>query len=262
MIDTHDLHPELAALIRELERLAAADGIFPSRASGARGFRRQAQLLRTWQLDRTPDKREARAAGIVAKPAPMGLSRHHPFYGGKSAAVAGLDEERPMSSHRIDDLDPEMQPSARRVEERMNIEIAASLHRPITGRITITRRDPADQAVLYDKGRKTVGELCTRTYCNLCGDGGLGHIVTNAKPGSSYHEYGRAFDVMLFENGKLTKAIRDGTDPAWQIYGAIVESEGLCWGGKWRKPDLPHAEMHPPGLGCRDAATLRPPEIA
>lgn len=164
-----------------------------------------------------------------------------------------------MPSRKIEDLRPEFQVKASVIINRANAEIGASLGRPITAVVTMTKRSTEEQAALYAKGRTTIGSLCTRTVCQDCGPGGHGHTVTNGKPGHSYHEYGLAFDVMLLDNGKVIARIED---PAWAMFGKIVDSERLCWGGHWMQQDGPHVEMHPAGMGCRDAAKLRPAEVA
>ena len=60
-----------------------------------------------------------------------------------------------------------------------------------------------------------------------------------ARPGTSIHETGRAYDVYIMDgNGDR---IVDGSHPAYQRVGEIGESLGLTWGGRWRpRPDMPH----------------------
>jgi len=83
-LDLADLHPDLAEKVRELQARAATEGIYFVKTSGARGFAKQATLYTAYQ--RSP--KDARTKyGVVAKPAPMGLTRHHPYFGGKAAAV-------------------------------------------------------------------------------------------------------------------------------------------------------------------------------
>lgn len=66
-----------------------------------------------------------------------------------------------------------------------------------------------------------------------------GKIVTNAKGGASFHNYGVAFDFCPVVKGKL----------AWKNtklftkVGELGESIGLSWGGRWKRfKDLPHFE--------------------
>ena len=86
----------------------------------------------------------------------------------------------------------------------------------------------AEQNALYAKGRTAPG-----------------NVVTNARAGDSWHNYGLAFDV-VFDNGR--------GDPTWEEYdmnknglddwdeiGKIGSSIGLEWGGYWTGfLDRPH----------------------
>jgi len=66
-------------------------------------------------------------------------------------------------------------------------------------------------------------------------------VVTNARPGDSFHQYGLAFDVVpVAYKGML------GWNPAgplWERIGSIGESLGLTWGGRWGTKDRPHFEL-------------------
>ena len=88
-----------------------------------------------------------------------------------------------------------------------------------------TLRDYAEQGHLYAKGRTEPGP-----------------IVTNAKPGYSWHNFGLAFDVaFLTPEGKIT------WDGPWDALGKLGEELGLIWGGNFKKlKDRPHFEYHPP----------------
>jgi peptidoglycan L-alanyl-D-glutamate endopeptidase CwlK len=70
-----------------------------------------------------------------------------------------------------------------------------------------------------------------------------GKIVTNAKGGESYHNYGLAFDfALLNEDGSVNWNV----DKKWHRVGTIGKSLGLEWGGEWEKGqkggfvDYPH----------------------
>ncbi len=93
--------------------------------------------------------------------------------------------------------------------------------------ITCTQRDATpDQALLYAEGRTAPG-----------------HIVTDAPPGESAHNYGLAFDVVGLRNGKC---VWDSSDPLWQQIGAIGVAVGLEWAGSPGFPfkEFPHFQ-HP-----------------
>lgn len=110
-------------------------------------------------------------------------------------------------------LDPRVVPAALRMLE---------LGR---GVLTLTsgRRTFEEQAALYAQGRTAPGA-----------------IVTYAKPGTSYHETGLAFDV-------ARETLQGPAWPAdgawWSVVGELGESLGLTWGGRFPHPDAPHFEL-------------------
>ena len=72
-----------------------------------------------------------------------------------------------------------------------------------------------------------------------------GTIVTNAKGGSSYHNFGLAIDFVLIKGGYDTKADldKDGTAD-WMEVVAIAKMLGFEWGGDWERfIDKPHFQM-------------------
>jgi peptidoglycan LD-endopeptidase CwlK len=82
----------------------------------------------------------------------------------------------------------------------------------------------------------------------------LGPSVTQAAPFESYHQHGLAADVGFLRDGRI---VISEADPwamrAYERYGAIAESIGLHWGGRWRTLlDYGHVEL-------RRAAAVRPP---
>ena len=79
--------------------------------------------------------------------------------------------------------------------------------------ITSTLRDKESQAALYAQGRTTPGK-----------------IVTNAKAGQSFHNYGCAFDFVPLINGK---AQWEDTK-LFERCGVIAEKQGLEWAGRWK----------------------------
>lgn len=96
-------------------------------------------------------------------------------------------------------------------------------------------RTPGEQAVLYARGRTLPGK-----------------IVTNARPGRTWHNLGRAYDVAIVEDGQI---IWDS--PAYNRVGALGKSLGLVWGGDFSsiRGDLGHFEYHP-GLTLERARAL------
>lgn len=76
---------------------------------------------------------------------------------------------------------------------------------------------------LYAKGRTTSGP-----------------IVTNAPGGSSYHNYGLAFDFAMITNGNDDYVV----GPNWMKVVSIMESHGMTWGGTFASiQDDPHFEQ-------------------
>lgn len=90
----------------------------------------------------------------------------------------------------------------------------------ITLRISQALRTMEEQQSLYDLGRTKSGS-----------------IVTNAKPGSSYHNYGLAVDLVVMVDGKLDWNYDMGKLVTYAI------KHGIAWGGNWKKfKDKPHFE--------------------
>lgn len=89
-------------------------------------------------------------------------------------------------------------------------------------KITSGLRTFEEQDNLYAKGRTSSG-----------------NIVTNARAGSSYHNFGLAFDVVEIVNGS---AIWD--NPNWKEIGNLGKKYGFEWGGDWTGfVDKPHFQF-------------------
>ena len=79
-----------------------------------------------------------------------------------------------------------------------------------------------EQNALYAKGRTAPG-----------------NIVTRAKGGESYHNYGLAFDVYYTSNGSID--LKTAIKPE---VAKIGEEYGLEWGGSWADfKDFPHFQL-------------------
>lgn len=74
--------------------------------------------------------------------------------------------------------------------------------------------------------------------------------ITRAKGFQSYHQFGLAADIAFKRNGKVVISERDPwAMRAYQLYGAVAESVGLTWGGRWTSiQDYGHSEYRMPGL--------------
>ena len=88
-------------------------------------------------------------------------------------------------------------------------------------RVTEGFRSYERQNELYEQGRTTPGS-----------------IVTNAKGGESYHNFGVAFDVVFREKGY------DAPQKDWERLGQFGKILGLSWGGDWTGfVDRPHFQF-------------------
>jgi D-alanyl-D-alanine carboxypeptidase-like protein len=91
--------------------------------------------------------------------------------------------------------------------------------------VTSALRTFAEQAELFAQGRTKPGK----------------GIVTNARPGQSYHNFGLAFDFVVMQG---TKAIWNQNHPQWKRFVKIAKGHGLEWGGDWKNfPDYPHFQL-------------------
>lgn len=86
-------------------------------------------------------------------------------------------------------------------------------------------RSWAQQSALYAQGRTKPGP-----------------IVTKARAGSSWHNYGLAIDLGLFAGGKyLDSADPKRADRIYRELGALAASMGIEWAGNWKSfPEGPH----------------------
>ena len=83
-------------------------------------------------------------------------------------------------------------------------------------------RTYAEQDALYAQGRTKAGS-----------------IVTNARAGASNHNFGTAWDVGIFKDGKYLD-----DSPLYKTLGKVGQSLGLEWGGAWKSiSDEPHFEV-------------------
>lgn len=114
-------------------------------------------------------------------------------------------------------------------------EICEALTGKSVCRFAYTTRTFAEQEQLYSIGR----------------NGNPGKVVTNAKAGHSYHNYGLAVDIVLLRdaNGDGShetaswdmKTDFDGDGKAdWMEVVTIFKEHGWEWGGDWGFKDPPH----------------------
>jgi len=118
-----------------------------------------------------------------------------------------------INSRSLDDLVPP-------AKQRAHAFIDAAKAKGIDLLVTSTYRDNESQAALFAQGRTTPGK-----------------VVTNAKPGQSWHNWRCALDVVPLVNGK---AVWDD-NALWLQVGKIGKAAGLEWAGDWTTfKEFPH----------------------
>jgi len=130
-----------------------------------------------------------------------------------------------ISIERIKTLHPKLRGEVTTIVENI-------YKRGVPVRVVYGIRTFAEQELLYSQGR-------TRP----------GGIVTNAKPGLSYHQYGLAIDLcLLTEGGKnVSWDIKVDNDkdktPDWMEMVEEFKKFGWIWGGDFKSiKDYPHFE--------------------
>ncbi|RCW73131.1 M15 family metallopeptidase [Saliterribacillus persicus] len=119
-----------------------------------------------------------------------------------------------------------------RVEEASNALIADAAEIGIDITITDGYRSHQEQESLYEQGRSTEGS-----------------IVTNARGGDSYHNYGLAIDFALqpSANEVIWDLNYDGNGNGksdWLEVVELAKALGFSWGGDWENfKDYPHLQM-------------------
>ena len=130
---------------------------------------------------------------------------------------------------------------------RAKFEDFLALAQPILARHGVTvevisgLRSYQQQAALYAQGRTKPGR-----------------IVTNARPGSSWHNYGLAIDLGLFKAGVyLDEKNPRLADKVYAELGALAKSMGIEWAGYWTTfKETPHFQYRP-GIPSITAAKAR-----
>lgn len=94
-------------------------------------------------------------------------------------------------------------------------------------RFTSTLRTFAEQDALFAKGRTKPGG-----------------IVTNARAGSSWHNYGMAIDIVIVDGITASWDVKKDFDKDgkadWIEVVQIFKEYGWEWGGDWKFYDAPH----------------------
>ncbi len=104
------------------------------------------------------------------------------------------------------------------------------------GRTMLARCADAGLALLVTQGLRTWDEQ-DALYAQ--GRTTPGRIVTHARGGESYHNFGLAFDILVLD--AMGKADWDPAHPGWLQAANAGKSLGLEWGGDWQgMKDQPH----------------------
>ncbi|WP_159729189.1 M15 family metallopeptidase [Sphingobacterium sp. 18053] len=122
-----------------------------------------------------------------------------------------------------------MHPLLRTELTNQYLEINTKLPKGVRLRFTQTLRTIQEQNELYAQGRTKAGK-----------------IVTNAKGGTSWHNYSLAFDIVILydkdNNGTFDTASWD-EDKYFMTVVNYFKSKGWFWGGDFRSfKDSPHFE--------------------
>ncbi|ARI78390.1 peptidase [Halobacillus mangrovi] len=136
-----------------------------------------------------------------------------------------------------------------KVEEYKNELIATSKNKGIDIIITEGHRSVERQNKLYERGRSTDGS-----------------IVTYAKGGESFHNYGLAIDFALkLDDGDvawdMTRDDNKNGESDWMEVVTIAKDMGFVWGGDFSNfKDYPHLQMDF-GLTIRELQYGKRPKV-
>lgn len=142
-----------------------------------------------------------------------------------------------ITSERIKKLHPAIR------QEVMECTISC-YHKGVPIRIVQGLRTFSEQDGIYAQGRTTPGK-----------------IVTNAKGGDSWHNYGLSIDFCLLRQGnQISWSLEEDLDKDgikdWHEVVDVFLSKGFEWGGNWTsRPDYPHFQKTL-GLTIRRAKEL------
>ena len=122
-------------------------------------------------------------------------------------------------SRKLSDLDP--------IVERMAWRLIAAVPLIMERELFVvhTLRTYEEQNELYKQGRSKPGK-----------------IITKARGGESFHNWGLAIDVAFEEDGTQHPIWETTNDELyyWELLGKIGESIGFEWGGRYRLKDYGH----------------------
>ena len=94
-------------------------------------------------------------------------------------------------------------------------------------------RSTERQQALYAQGRTANGNVVTHA------DGVVKKSNHQVKPDG----WGHAVDLAFLDDPTTAKMETYADSQPWALMGAMAESLGLVWGGRWTMRDLPHVEI-------------------
>lgn len=134
------------------------------------------------------------------------------------------------------------------MKDKISEKRIALLHPKIAPEVLLLMNDieaelPENCAIRVVQGLRTI-EQQNRLYAQ--GRTTPGAKVTNARGGSSYHNYGLAFDYALLydlDGNGTYEQLSWKVNEEWKKVAAYFEQHGYFWGGKFSKlVDNPHIE--------------------
>jgi peptidoglycan L-alanyl-D-glutamate endopeptidase CwlK len=145
-----------------------------------------------------------------------------------------------ISEALLSQVHPEL---ARRVRRMASVLSADS----ILSRVVQGLRTMAQQQALWQKGRDANGIIIDPKS-----------IVTRARPGFSYHNYGLAVDIVPSMDVKRFIPDWNVRHPIWQHIVNAAHASGLTTGATWRDfPDWPHVQLTGPYPEAAPTTELR-----
>lgn len=120
-------------------------------------------------------------------------------------------------------------------------------------KITTTLRSPWEQAILWRRGRsaetvrETVDHLLAEDAVWIAGclsvvGPQFGSFRTKALPGQSWHQYGKALDLLVRDNSLFDWWIVDSEHEVYETLGHRARFLGLTTGIRFRPPDGGHVQ--------------------
>ena len=157
-----------------------------------------------------------------------------------------------MASRKVEDCVPALQ-------GKIKLFDAAMKAAGIPYIITCTARIINEQIALYAQGREDIEHVNIlrraagmlplpekEDHYKITWTLHSKHII-DLDDGRSDNDQSRAFDIVITKNGKpsydLKVDVNESGHPDYDEAGAIGESVGLKWGGRFKKPDRPHFEI-------------------